>query len=43
VINRGGAKAEDILALARRISAAVKERFGIELVMEPAVVGAVDF
>jgi UDP-N-acetylmuramate dehydrogenase len=43
LINRGGAKAEDILALARRISAAVKERFGIELVMEPAVVGAVDF
>jgi UDP-N-acetylmuramate dehydrogenase len=41
LINRGGAKAEDILALARQISAAVQERFGIQLEMEPVMVGSV--
>lgn len=39
LINRGGAKAEDILALATRIRSVVKERFGIELRMEPVRVG----
>ncbi len=37
--NRGGAKAEDILVLAQRIAAAVLERFGIELEMEPVMLG----
>ena len=41
LINRGGANAEDIIALARKISAAVQERFGIELEMEPVIVGSV--
>jgi UDP-N-acetylmuramate dehydrogenase len=41
LINRGGAKAEDMLALARQISAAVEERFGIKLQMEPVIVGSV--
>ena len=41
LINRGGARAEDILALAKKISAAVRERFGIELEMEPVIVGPV--
>jgi UDP-N-acetylmuramate dehydrogenase len=40
LINRGGAKADDILALAERISVAVRERFGIELEMEPVIVGS---
>lgn len=37
--NRGGATAEEILALAGEISAAVEERFGIQLQMEPEMVG----
>jgi UDP-N-acetylmuramate dehydrogenase len=41
LINRGGAKAADILALASKISAAVEERFGIKLEMEPVIVGPV--
>jgi UDP-N-acetylmuramate dehydrogenase len=41
LINRGGAKAEDIMALAKHISATVRERFGIELEMEPVIVGSV--
>jgi UDP-N-acetylmuramate dehydrogenase len=39
LINRGGASAQDILALAGQISAAVKARFGIRLEMEPVLVG----
>jgi len=39
LINRGGAKAEDIVALASKITEAVKQRFGIELEMEPVKVG----
>src|SRR5512146_1820505 len=39
LINRGGAKAEEILALANQIRAAVQERFGIELEMEPLLLG----
>ncbi len=37
--NRGGAAAEDLLALAREIRAGVRERFGIELATEPVLVG----
>ena len=37
--NRGGATAAGILALAERITAAVEERFGIALQMEPVMVG----
>jgi UDP-N-acetylmuramate dehydrogenase len=39
LINRGGATAEDILGLAQKIAAAVLERFGIQLEMEPVMVG----
>ena len=39
LINRGGAKAEEIVVLARKIAAAVEERFGILLEMEPVMVG----
>jgi UDP-N-acetylmuramate dehydrogenase len=39
LINRGGAKAEEILALARTVSTAVQERFGIQLEMEPVMLG----
>jgi UDP-N-acetylmuramate dehydrogenase len=39
LINRGGAKAEEIVTLARKIAAAVEERFGIRLEMEPVMVG----
>jgi UDP-N-acetylmuramate dehydrogenase len=39
LINRGGAKAEEILALATRISAVVQESFGIRLEMEPVMLG----
>jgi UDP-N-acetylmuramate dehydrogenase len=39
LINRGGASATEILALASRIEAAVKTRFGIQLEMEPVTVG----
>jgi UDP-N-acetylmuramate dehydrogenase len=38
--NRGGATTEDLLALAREIRAAVRERFGVSLVPEPVLVGA---
>ena len=37
--NRGGATAADLLSLAREIRAGVKEKFGIELVAEPVLVG----
>ena len=39
LINRGGARAEEILALAEEIAAAVEGRFGIRLEMEPVMVG----
>ncbi len=37
--NRGGATADDLLALAREIRAGVRDRFGITLVPEPVLVG----
>ena len=39
LVNRGGATAADILALAQLISARVEQRFGIRLEMEPVTVG----
>lgn len=39
LINRGGATADDVLALAERIQTSVREKFGIELAMEPVVLG----
>jgi UDP-N-acetylmuramate dehydrogenase len=39
LINRGGATASDILALADQINSAVAERFGITLEMEPVMLG----
>jgi UDP-N-acetylmuramate dehydrogenase len=40
LINRGGASAADILTLANKISDAVAEKFGVQLEMEPMVVGS---
>lgn len=39
LVNRGGATAWEILALARHISTRVEERFGIRLEMEPVMIG----
>jgi UDP-N-acetylmuramate dehydrogenase len=39
IVNRGGATAKDIVALADRIRAGVRDRFGVDLVPEPAFVG----
>jgi UDP-N-acetylmuramate dehydrogenase len=39
LINRGGATAAEILALAEKIRAAVEAKFGIRLEMEPEMVG----
>jgi UDP-N-acetylmuramate dehydrogenase len=39
LINRGGASAADLLALAAHITSAVEDRFGIRLEMEPVMVG----
>jgi UDP-N-acetylmuramate dehydrogenase len=39
ITNRGGAKAADIAALARRIREGVREAFGVALVNEPVFVG----
>jgi UDP-N-acetylmuramate dehydrogenase len=39
LINRGGARAEEILALAEKIRAAVEARFGVRLEREPVLVG----
>ena len=38
LVNRGGARGEDILALAEAIQRSVEERFGVRLEMEPVVV-----
>jgi UDP-N-acetylmuramate dehydrogenase len=37
--NRGAATAADLLTLARRVRAGVQDRFGVDLVNEPALVG----
>jgi UDP-N-acetylmuramate dehydrogenase len=39
LVNRGGASAAELVALAREIAAGVRERFGVELVPEPVFVG----
>jgi UDP-N-acetylmuramate dehydrogenase len=39
IVNRGGATASEILALAAKISDAVHEKFGIQLEMEPVMLG----
>jgi UDP-N-acetylmuramate dehydrogenase len=39
LVNRGGATAAELLALAREIAAAVRERFGVALHPEPVLVG----
>ena len=39
LVNRGGARAAEILALAGEIGAAVEARFGIRLEMEPVMLG----
>ena len=39
LVNRGGATAAEILTLAQRIRGGVEERFGIELQMEPVMLG----
>jgi UDP-N-acetylmuramate dehydrogenase len=39
VTNRGGARAADVLALARRVRDGVHEAFGVTLVNEPVLVG----
>jgi UDP-N-acetylmuramate dehydrogenase len=39
LVNRGGATAEDILALADQIYKTIEEQFGIHLEMEPVLVG----
>ncbi|HEU4998990.1 MAG TPA: UDP-N-acetylmuramate dehydrogenase [Lapillicoccus sp.] len=39
VTNRGSARAEDVVALARVIQAGVEDRFGIRLVNEPVLIG----
>ena len=39
LVNRGGATASEILALAERIHSAVAKQFGIRLEMEPVMVG----
>jgi UDP-N-acetylmuramate dehydrogenase len=39
IVNKGGAKAEDVLQLARQIQARVEERFGIRLTPEPVLLG----
>jgi len=38
--NRGGATADDVLALARAVADGVEDRFGVRLVNEPVLVGA---
>jgi UDP-N-acetylmuramate dehydrogenase len=38
LVNRGGARGEEVLRLAESVREAVRERFGIELEYEPVVV-----
>jgi UDP-N-acetylmuramate dehydrogenase len=40
LVNRGGASGAELLALAAAIVADVAARFGVELEMEPTVVGS---
>jgi len=40
LVNHGGARAQDILALAAAVQADVRQRYGVELEPEPLVVGA---
>ncbi len=40
LVNRGGATAAELLALASTIQRGVRERFGVELSAEPVIVGA---
>lgn len=40
LVNRGGARGADVLALARAVQADVRRRFGVELEPEPVRVGA---
>jgi UDP-N-acetylmuramate dehydrogenase len=39
LVNRGGARTADLVALARQIAGGVQRRFGVELVPEPVFVG----
>ena len=39
LVNRGGASARELLALAAEIQAGVKAKFGVDLVPEPVIVG----
>jgi UDP-N-acetylmuramate dehydrogenase len=39
ITNRGSASAADVVALAREIRNGVRDRFGIELVPEPVLLG----
>lgn len=39
IVNHGGARARDVVALAREIRAGVRARFGIALTLEPVLVG----
>ena len=40
LVNHGGASGEELLALARRIAASVRERFGIDIEPEPRLIGS---
>jgi len=40
LVNRGGARGEDVLRLARAIQASVRATFGVELEPEPVILGA---
>jgi len=40
VVNYGDARGSELLALAQRVAGSVQERFGVELVPEPRIVGA---
>jgi UDP-N-acetylmuramate dehydrogenase len=39
LVNRGGARAEDVVRVARAIRDGVRQRFGVELVPEPVLIG----
>jgi UDP-N-acetylmuramate dehydrogenase len=42
LVNRGGATTEELVALAREIATAVRQRFGVALAPEPTIVGEYD-